>query len=261
LRFAQGENISDTISSSIGATDLTIPVNSISKWNSNGGNIIIDRNTAAQEIIVVTGVSGSSLVVASGGRGFDGTTGVGHNSGATVESVPFAKDWNDLVTTLLNLVVLAGTVDSTKIPVVSGGYATTLTTTAATGVTLPTTGTLSTLAGTETLTNKRVTPRVVTATSYTTDTGTSLSSDTTDIFIVTAQAGALKFNNPSGTPTDGQKLWLAVTGTAARALTYDTAYESSAGATLPTTTVTTARIDIGLVYRTDTSKWHCVAVS
>lgn len=115
LRYAQGENISDTLSSSIGSSDTTIPVNTISKWNSNGGNVIIDRGTTSQEIIVVTGVSGSSLVVASGGRGFDGTTAVGHNSGATIESVPFAKDWNDLISALLNLLVIAGTLDTTKV--------------------------------------------------------------------------------------------------------------------------------------------------
>jgi len=43
-------------------------------------------------------------------------------------------------------------------------------------------------------------PRIVSAASYTTDTGTSLDISACDIFIVTAQAGALLFNNPSGTP-------------------------------------------------------------
>ena len=55
-------------------------------------------------------------------------------------------------------------------------------------------------ATTDTLTNKRKQPRIVSAASYTTDTGTSLDFSTCDIFIVTAQAGALKFNNPSGSP-------------------------------------------------------------
>lgn len=114
-------------------------------------------------------------------------------------------------------------------------------------------------ATTDTLTNKNVKPRLLSAASYTTDTGTSLNCDNLDLFIVTAQAGALKFNNPTGTPYDGQCLWLAVTGTAARALTWDTQYEASTVA-LPTTTVTTARLDIGFMWRADTSKWHCVGV-
>lgn len=115
-------------------------------------------------------------------------------------------------------------------------------------------------ATTDTLTNKRITPRILSAASYTTDTGTSLNIDNLDEFIVTAQAGALKFNNPTGTPTDGQKLIIAVTGTAARVLTWDSQYEASTVA-LPTTTVTTARLNIGFIWRADTSKWVCVAVA
>lgn len=95
---------------------------------------------------------------------------------------------------------------------------------------------------------------VLTATSYTTDTGTALNCDYWDAFIVTAQAGALKLNNPTGSPRDGQVLFVAVTGTAARALTYDTQFEASTVA-LPSTTVTTARLNLLFVWRSDTSKW------
>ena len=116
---------------------------------------------------------------------------------------------------------------------------------------------VASIAGTETLTNKRVTPRILSAASYTTDTGTSLNIDNLDEFIVTAQAGALLFNNPTGTPTDGQVLLIAVTGTAARALTYGTQFEASTVA-LPTTTVTTARLNMGFIWRADTSKWVIV---
>ena len=100
--------------------------------------------------------------------------------------------------------------------------------------------------------------RVLSAASYTTDTGTSLNCDNLDWFIVTAQAGALKLNNPTGTPVDGQLLGVAVTGTAARALTYDTQFEASTTA-LPSTTVTTARLNMLFGWRADTSKWVCLA--
>ena len=98
----------------------------------------------------------------------------------------------------------------------------------------------------------------ITATSYTTNTGTSLNVDYYDEFIVTAQAGALLLNNPSGTAKDGQTLIIAVTGTAARALTYGSQFEAST-IVLPTTTVTTARLNMGFIWRADTSKWVCVA--
>lgn len=95
---------------------------------------------------------------------------------------------------------------------------------------------------------------VLTATSYTTDTGTSLNCDYWDVFVVTAQAGALKLNNPTGSPRDGQLLFVAVTWTAARAMTYDTQFEASTVA-LPSTTVTTARLNLLFTWRADTSKW------
>ncbi len=120
-----------------------------------------------------------------------------------------------------------------------------------------------TLGSTSTFINKRITPRVLSAASYTTDTGSSLNGDTQDMFIVTAQTGALKFNNPSGTPTDGQKLIISVASstTSARALTWDTAFGSTT-VTLPTTTAaTTATLTIGFIWSASKSLWQCVAVA
>ena len=102
--------------------------------------------------------------------------------------------------------------------------------------------------------------RVLSATSYTTDTGTSLNMDNLDQFIVTAQAGALLFNAPGGTKYDGQNLIIAVTGTASRALTWNPVFEAST-VPLPSSTSGTARLNIGFKYRSDTSKWVCLAVS
>lgn len=61
------------------------------------------------------------------------------------------------------------------------------------------TATSPTTATWQTPTNERNQPRIVSAASYTTI-RLQLDFATCDIFIVTAQAGALKFNNPSGTP-------------------------------------------------------------
>ena len=115
-------------------------------------------------------------------------------------------------------------------------------------------------AHTQTLTNKRINPRLVTTTSYTTDTGTSLNIANCDQFEITAQAGALKFNNPGGTPTGGQKLIIRIkdNGTA-RALTYDTQFRAI-GVTLPTTTVKSKTLYMGFIYNATDTKWDCVAV-
>lgn len=114
---------------------------------------------------------------------------------------------------------------------------------------------------TETLTNKRTNPRVVSATSYTTDTGTSLNIANCDEFVITAQAGDLKFNNPGGTPVEGQKLIIRIKDNAtARALTYDTQFRASSDLSLPSTTVLSKTLYMGFVYNNTDTKWDLLAV-
>lgn len=117
------------------------------------------------------------------------------------------------------------------------------------------------LTGAETLTNKRINARLVTAASYTTDTGTSLSVATCDQFEITAQAGALLFNAPGGTPLGGQKLIIRIkdNGTA-RALTYNAIFRAMGNA-LPTTTVLSKTLYMGFIYNATDSKWDLVAVA
>jgi hypothetical protein len=112
-------------------------------------------------------------------------------------------------------------------------------------------------AATATLTNKRVTKRTGTTTSHATPT---INTDNVDFYSLTAQAEAITSftTNLSGTPTENQTLWIAITGTAARAITWGASFEASTVA-LPTTTVTTARLDVGFVWNVTTSKWRCVA--
>ena len=117
-------------------------------------------------------------------------------------------------------------------------------------------GTIVGTSDTQTLTNKRVTPRVSTAISSATPT---INTDNVDIYGLTAQAVNITSftTNLTGTPTDGQKLWVYIVGTAARSITWGASFETST-ATLPTTTVTTNRLDIGFVWNAATSKWRCV---
>lgn len=116
---------------------------------------------------------------------------------------------------------------------------------------------LPSISSTNTLTNKRVTKRTGTTTSSATPT---INTDNVDFYSITAQTVDITSftTNLSGTPTEGQTLWLAITGTAARAIAWGTSFESST-IILPTTTVTTARLDVGFVWNTVTSKWRCVA--
>ncbi len=105
-------------------------------------------------------------------------------------------------------------------------------------------------AVTETLTNKRITRRVGSTTSHATPT---INTDNVDMYKLTAQAVDITSftTNLSGTPTDGQTLWIVIVGTGARAITWGASFEASTVA-LPTTTVSTNRLDVGFV-------WNAVA--
>lgn len=111
-------------------------------------------------------------------------------------------------------------------------------------------------SATQTLTNKRFTPRVGSTTSSATPT---INTDNVDIYKLTAQTVNITSftTNLSGTPTDGQVLIIQITGTAARAITWGASFEASTVA-LPTTTVTTAMLAVGFIYNGVTSKWRCM---
>lgn len=159
----------------------------------------------------------------------------------------------------------AGSTLSDTVTVANGGTgATTLTGVikgnGASAMTAATAGTdYLTPGATQTVTATRITKRTGATTSSATPT---INTDNVDFYSLTAQAVDITSftTNLTGTPTQGQTLWVAITGTSARAITWGASFEASTVA-LPTTTVSTNRLDIGFVWDTATSKWHCVAVA
>lgn len=89
----------------------------------------------------------------------------------------------------------------------------------------------------------------------------TINTDTTDYYRITALAAAITSftTNLTGTPKEGQTLWITITdnGTA-RAITWGTSFESSS-LVLPTTTQASVRLDVGFIWNSATSKWRCVA--
>lgn len=82
-----------------------------------------------------------------------------------------------------------------------------------------------------------------------------------DQVIITAQAAALNLANPTGTAADGYGISIRIkdNGTA-RAITYGTQYRAI-GVTLPTTTVISKTLYLGMIYNSADTKWDVVAVA
>lgn len=117
------------------------------------------------------------------------------------------------------------------------------------------TDTFAMLAATQTLTNKRITPRVGTTTSSATPT---INTDNYDLYTITAQAADITSmtTNLSGSPSTGDFFDIWITGTAARAITWGASFADGVKA-LPTTTVTTKRLYTRLMW--DGAIWRCMA--
>jgi hypothetical protein len=116
-------------------------------------------------------------------------------------------------------------------------------------------GTFSgTSSGTNTGDQTFLNARVQTVTSSATVTPTNLN----DLVIITAQATGLTLANPTGTFTEGQALMIRIKDNAtARTITFDTNYRAI-GVTLPTTTVISKTLYLGIIYNSTDAKWDII---
>ena len=111
---------------------------------------------------------------------------------------------------------------------------------------------------TQTLTNKRITPRVSSQAAV-----SSWNSDSADIVIGTNQTSQT-IAADSGTPTQGQKVILRFLSSAGATLTWTTGASKAfraIGVTLPTTLTAAKTYYVGCVYNDTDARWDAVAVS
>jgi hypothetical protein len=255
----------------ISATGLGGTVTSVG-WT---GGIVSVANPTTTPAFTVAGTSGgipyfssasawaSSAALAANAIVIGGGAGAAPATTTTGTGVVTAVGNN--VNTTGGLVTQSGTLAASALLLGGGSGLAIVSTTTGTGVVtalgnnVDATGGFATINGTATLTNKRVTPRASTTTSSATPT---INTDTTDVFGLTAQTVDITSftTNLSGTPTDGQLLRIYIVGTAARAITWGASFEAST-VSLPTTTVSTNRLDVGFIWNAATSKWRCVATA
>lgn len=119
---------------------------------------------------------------------------------------------------------------------------------------------LATLTGTQTLTNKRITRRFVTTTQSATP---AINTDNTDIASITGLAQAITSftTNLTGTPNAGDYLQFQITdnGTA-RAIAWGAKFAGT-NVSLPSTTVISTILRVGVQWDTVSAVWQCIAVA
>lgn len=74
----------------VSSSATTVVVTNFSQYPTVPFTVTIDRNTATEEIVLVTAVAGSTLTVT---RGYDGTAPIGHLAGGAVEHTAIALDF------------------------------------------------------------------------------------------------------------------------------------------------------------------------
>jgi hypothetical protein len=244
--FTSGGAVYATSTSALTTGTLPVTAGGTGQTSYTDGQLLIG-NTTGNTLAKATLTAGTGISVTNGSGsitiGNSGVTSLIAGSGITISSAT-----GDItVSAITSMVYPAAGI------AVSTGSAWTTSLTAPSGAIVGTTDT-------QTLTNKRMTPRVSTATSSATPT---INTDNVDVFGLTAQAVDITSftTNLSGTPTNGQTLWIYIVGTASRAITWGASFESSGLVALPTSTTSTTRLDVGFVWNAATSKWRCVGLA
>jgi len=229
------------------APDLAEKIKVISTMSTNGAVAILDEGTSITSGVKKINFVGASVTATNSGD--DVTVNVSAGTG-TVTSVAatvpsFLSVAGSPITTTGTLAI---TLSGTALPILNGG----------TGATTLAGASIATYTGTETLTNKRIDPRVTSAASAST-----LTPDisVSDVYAYTALAAGLTINAPTGTPVDGDKLMFRLldNGTS-RSLTWNATY-TVIGVTLPTATTISKTTYVGCIYNANNTRWDVIAVT
>jgi hypothetical protein len=230
------------------APDLADKIKVISTMSTNGAVAVLDEGTSITSGVKSLNFVGSGVTATTSGDNVTVTVAGGGSGTVTsvAATVPaFLSVAGSPITTSGTLAI---TLSGTALPIANGG----------TGATTLAGASIATYSGTETLTNKRIDPRVTSAAS-----ASSLTPDisASDVYAFTALAAGLTINAPTGTPLDGDKLIFRLldNGTS-RSLTWNGTY-TVIGVTLPTATTISKTTYVGCIYNANNTRWDVIAVT
>lgn len=220
-------------------------------WNTfNGKQASGNYITALTGDVTASGPGSATATLAT----VNSNTGV---FGSTTQSASFIVNAKGLITAVSNSTIAPAI---TSVTGLGTGVGTFLATPSFTNLNSALTGdSAAGLTSTQTLTNKRITKRVL---GLGNSSAPTFNTDNYDVIHITGQSSTITSftSGLSGSPVDGDTLRISVTGTGSISMTFGTSFESST-VTLPTTTSGTARLDMGFFYNTETGKWRIVALA
>ena len=246
------------------ATGSNVDLSSVIPQPMSSGTVVMWNPTESAAAIVIERSAVATLINKTLATGTVAVTQTPSDNTTKVATTAFVKAAADTKQPLdAELTVLAGLTPTTGNMILSAAGAWT----SATPATVKTALALNNVdntsdaydhAITATLTNKRITPRIGTVANSATPTPAG---DSNDQFNVTALAQAAVVQAPTGTPTDGQELFIRIKGDATpRALTWAAIYTASGVNALLTTTVANKTHMIRFRYDSAAVHWVCVYV-
>ena len=226
-------NIGSLTGGQVGTSGLAANAVTYAKMQSETASTLLGNPTGSGAV--------PSEITLGSGLSFSGTTLTASGSGGTVTSVTGTS----------------GQIGSTggTTPVISIVSSATLPGSPTVATPGTASGSVTTIDGSQTITNKWWQPRVGTTTSSATP---SFSCATYDEYDITAQAANISSVTISGTPVTGQIVVMQITGTGSYTLAWGSSFESGS-ITLPTA-ITTTMQGIVLKWNTGTSKWRCAGI-